>query len=119
MKINILDGGIIFEVNKIRGDYGQHTLKNNKEYIENLYEEYINLGSKFITTCNYCYTPLKLEDWKNLCEKSIDLIQKFRKNEVKVFGSLPPYFKSYYVEDIDNGFCDFYIQSHLSKSILM
>ena len=32
MKINILDGGIIFEVNKIRGDYGQYTLKNNLRF---------------------------------------------------------------------------------------
>ena len=108
MKINILDGGMIFEINKIYSDYGQYAIKNDKKLIEKLYNDYINLGCKYITTCNYCFTPTKVENWIDLCEDTINLIQKFRKNEIKVLGSIPPYFKSYHNGDINDDFCKFY-----------
>tara|TARA_E500000178_G_C16968515_1_gene729702 strand:- start:207 stop:1025 length:819 start_codon:yes stop_codon:yes gene_type:complete len=108
MKKNILDGGMIFEINKKYSDYGQYAVKNDKNLIEKLYQDYINLGCNYITTCNYCFTPTKLGDWKNLCEKSINIMKKFRKNNVKICGSIPPYFKSYHYEELNDNFCNFY-----------
>ena len=64
MKVNLMDGGMIFEVNKKYNDYGQEAIINDKELIDNLYQSYINLGSKYITTCNYCFTPNKMFTWQ-------------------------------------------------------
>ena len=108
MKINILDGGMIFEINKVYSDYGQYAIKNDKNLINNIYKSYIDLGCKFITTCNYCFTPLKLKNWKNLSEESILIIDKFKKMDIKILGRLPPYFKSYHYEKINLEFENFY-----------
>lgn len=108
MKKNIFDGGMIFEINKKYSDYGQYAVKNDKNLIEKLYQDYINLGCKYITTCNYCFTPTKLKDWKELSIEAINIMKKFRSNNVSVCGSLPPYFKSYYYEEINDNFCNFY-----------
>ena len=110
MKINILDGGMIFEINKKYSDYGQYAIKNDKNLIEKLYQDYIDLGCTYITTCNYCFTPTKLSNWKDLCQESINIMKQFRSDNVKICGSIPPYFKSYHYEDINDNFCDFYRQ---------
>ena len=108
MKINILDGGMIFEINKKYSDYGQFAIKYDHSFIENIYKSYIDIGCRYITTCNYCFTPTKLEDWKDLCKTSVDIIQKFRNDEIKVFGSIPPFFSSYQYEEINDKFIHFY-----------
>ena len=61
MKINILDGGMIFEINKKYSDYGQYAIKNDKNLIEKLYQDYIDLGCTYITTCNYCFYTHKIK----------------------------------------------------------
>ena len=81
MKVNLMDGGMIFEVNKKYNDYGQEAIINDKELIDNLYQSYINLGSKYITTSNYCFTPNKIMDsigWEKYTEESIACMKKFR-----------------------------------------
>ena len=108
MKINFLDGGMIFEINKKYKDFGEYSLENDENLINNLYQNYINVGCKFITTCNYCLKPSYTDNWENLSVKSVDLMQKFRKNEIKVLGSLPPFNKSYNQNNIDNSFINFY-----------
>jgi len=110
MKINILDGGMIFEINKKYSDYGHYAIRNDKNLIEKLYQDYIDLGCTYITTCNYCFTPTKLSNWKDLCQESINIMKQFRSDNVKICGSIPPYFKSYHYEDINDNFCDFYRQ---------
>ena len=37
-------------------------------------------------------------------------MKQFRSDNVKICGSIPPYFKSYHYEDINDNFCDFYRQ---------
>lgn len=111
MKINLMDGGMIFEINKKYNDYGQEAIINDKELIDNLYQSYINLGSKYITTCNYCFTPNKIMDsigWEKYTEESIACMKKFRNDGIQIFGSVPPYFRSYNYGDINQKFCDFY-----------
>ena len=107
MKINIIDGGMIFELNKKYNDYGQYAILNDIELINNLYENYINIGCNYLTTCNYCFKPLKLNNWEELTKKSIELMDKFR-DRVKIFGSIPPYFDSYKICEINDDFYEFY-----------
>ena len=89
MILHFLDGGMLFEINKTYKDFGEYALINDNNLIDNLYKNYIDNGSKFITTCNYCLKPSYT-------------IQKFRTNNIKVFGSLPPFGK------IDNAFINYY-----------
>lgn len=108
MKINFLDGGMIFEINKKYKDFGEYSLENDEDLINSLYQNYLDVGCKFITTCNYCLKPLYTDNWEKLSIKSVELMQKFRKNDIKVLGSLPPYNKSYNQNNIDKSFINFY-----------
>ena len=94
---------MLFEINKKYSDYGQEAALNDKDLIKNLHKGYSNIGCNFITTCNYCFTPKKMDNWIELTEISLDLIQNCG---AKIFGSVPPLFKSYKIENIDD---DFYI----------
>ena len=108
MILHFLDGGMLFEINKTYKDFGEYALINDNNLIDNLYKNYIDNGSKFITTCNYCLKPSYTNDWDKLTQKSVDTIQKFRTNNIKVFGSLPPFGKSYNNNKIDNVFINYY-----------
>ena len=108
MKVNYLDGGMIFELNKHYSDYGQKALEENPKLIEDLYTEYINLGSNYITTFNYGFKPHNDIKWEYYTKKSVDIMQKFRSDKVKVLGSIPPFFKSYQYNDVNDEFIDFY-----------
>lgn len=112
MIINFLDGGILFEINKQNKSIGDTSIENNK-LIENLYQSYIDLGCKYITTCNYALRPCFVDNWENLTIESVDLIQKFRCDNIKVLGSLPPFRNSYKDNTICDEFVSFY--SKLSK----
>tara|TARA_A100001015_G_scaffold255749_1_gene297384 strand:- start:498 stop:1337 length:840 start_codon:yes stop_codon:yes gene_type:complete len=108
MKINFMDGGMLFEINKKYKDYGQYAFDNDKDLINNLYKNYIDIGCKFITTSNYCFKPSYINDWKKYTQKSINIVQKFRNENVKIMGSIPPYKKSYTICEIDKDFKNFY-----------
>ena len=108
MKINFMDGGMLFEINKKYKDYGQYAFDNDEDLINNLYKNYIDIGCKFITTSNYCFKPSYINDWKKYTQKSIDIVQKFRNENVKIMGSIPPYKKSYMICEIDKDFKNFY-----------
>lgn len=117
MKINLMDGGMLFEINKEYEDYGQYAFDNDEDLINNLYKNYIDIGCNFITTSNYCFKPTYINDWKKYTQKSINIVQKFRNDNVKVMGSLPPYKKSYESCDIDEDFKKFYQELvHLFKN---
>ena len=101
-KINLLDGGMIFELNKFYNDYGQKAVSENNELIKSIYQNYINLGCEFITTCNYGFTPSNVGDkWYSLSKKSIKILETYR-NNTKIMGCLPPFFKSYHQDEINN-----------------
>ena len=53
---------MIFELNKLFSDLRKTALHKNPEIIESIYQKYINLGCHYITTCNYGFKSLKLED---------------------------------------------------------
>ena len=71
--IEILDGGMIFELNKLYNDLGQKALLRNPNYIENIYQKYIDMGCNYITSCNYGFKSLKLDNWSDLVRGSIEL----------------------------------------------
>ena len=105
MKIIFFDGGMLFEINKKYSDYGQNAVLYDQELIKNLHKGYSKMGCNFITTCNYCFTPKKMDNWIELTEISINLIQECGG---KIFGSVPPLFKSYKIEVLDDDFYYYY-----------
>ena len=107
MDINIMDGGMIFELNKKYSDYGEYAVQYDQSLIDNLYKNYIRIGCKFITTCNYCFKPSKLKEWEKYTKLAVDLVQKYRKN-TKVFGCVPPFFDSYKNGEVDDNFVNYY-----------
>ena len=108
-QIKILDGGMIFELNKVYTDYGQQAINENTELIKSIYQDYINLGCQYITTCNYGFTPSNVgDDWYNLTKKSIEIMKIYRNETIKIMGCLPPFFKSYYQGEVNEQFVTFY-----------
>ena len=108
-KINLLDGGMIFELNKHYNDFGQKAVIENEKLITSIYNNYINIGCKYITTCNYGFIPSNVgDDWYTLTSKSIKIMEQFKSENVKIMGCVPPYFKSYHQGDVDAGFIEFY-----------
>ena len=114
--LEFLDGGMIYELNKIHQDLGQKALLEEQEVIEKIYKSYVLSGSDYLTTCNYGYKSLKLDNWKELTQKAVDLLSNFQKkhnlvnrtNTIKTLGCFPPYFESYHVGKVDNKFRNFY-----------
>lgn len=109
-KINWMDGGILFELNKINNDFGENVSENNKDVIYNLYEKYINLGSKYITTNNYGFKPSRTNNWKNLTTNMSYVFKKIKIKYpfVKILGCIPPFHPTYYNGKITNYFLNFY-----------
>ena len=97
--ITFMDGGMLFELNKVYSDYGEYAIDHNKKLIVDLYQSYIAIGCKYITTCNYAFTPTKVKHWEKYVKKSMDIVQPFRRN-CKVFGCVPPYYDSYSINNI-------------------
>ena len=44
MKVNLIDGGMIFELNKKYKDYGEYAINYDINLINDIYKSYINLG---------------------------------------------------------------------------
>ena len=110
--LEILDGGMIFELNKLYSDLGQTALTKNPEIIASIYQKYIDMGCHYITSCNYGFKSLKLDNWAELVEKAVDLCfrlknKNYSKN-TKLLGSLPPYYESYYHGPVIPEFTNFY-----------
>tara|TARA_B100001093_G_C26813321_1_gene1008515 strand:- start:143 stop:970 length:828 start_codon:yes stop_codon:yes gene_type:complete len=109
-KVNWMDGGILFELNKINDDFGEKLVEYNKEIIYKLYEEYINIGAKFITTNNYGFKPSRSNNWKELTYNTKDIFKKIKIKypNVSILGCIPPFHSSYYDGEITENFLDFY-----------
>ena len=112
--LEFLDGGMIYELNKIHQDLGQTALLQEPDTILQIYQSYLDSGANYLTTCNYGFKSLKLPNWKMLVQKSVDLLYDFQINSqssntpFKILGCLPPYFESYYDGVIDKDFIVFY-----------
>ena len=130
--LEFLDGGMIYELNKIHQDLGQTALLQEPHTILKIYQSYLDSGANYLTTCNYGFKSLKLPNWKMLVRKSVDLLYEFKSQKsnlnssqsnlnsdsknltqssntpFKILGSLPPYFESYYDGVIDKDFISFY-----------
>ena len=107
-----LDGGMLFELNKYYQDLGQTALQTNPKLIIDIYQSYIDMGSEYITTCNYGFKSLKLDNYLELVKKSVNLgyqVKLLNKNKnIKLLGCLPPYYESYYQGKVTDEFIDFY-----------
>ena len=110
IKVSFLDGGMIFELNKLYSDLGQEAVMNNKNKVVEIYQKYIDLGCNYITSCNYGFKPARLNNWKELVNEMIIILKnvKNKNPNIKILGSLPPYHSSYHEGTIDSGFIDFY-----------
>ena len=116
--LEFLDGGMIYELNKIHQDLGQIALLHEPDTILQIYQSYLDSGANYLTTCNYGFKSLKLPNWKMLVQKSVDLLYDFQSQQskltnspnppFKILGCLPPYFESYYGGVIDKDFIFFY-----------
>lgn len=125
--LEFLDGGMIYELNRIHQDLGQTALLQEPDTILQIYQSYLYSGANYLTTCNYGFKSLKLPNWKMLVLKSVDLLYDFQINSsqsnlnsdsknltqssntpFKILGCLPPYFESYYDGVIDKDFIEFY-----------
>ena len=69
--IKILDGGMLFELNKVYNDFGQTAVLNDKNLVRKIHEEYINMGCNLITTSNYGFKPNRMNNWKELTTKKL------------------------------------------------
>ena len=107
MKINYMDGGMIYEINKKYNDCGEYAIEHDKSLLRSIYSSYINNGSKFITTPNYCLKPNYTKNWEHLLNECICITNEFRKSAY-ILGSLPPFNKSYSRNIIDDSFIEFY-----------
>jgi S-methylmethionine-dependent homocysteine/selenocysteine methylase len=106
--ITFMDGGMLFELNKVYSDYGEYAVEHNKDLIIDLYQSYIDAGCRYITTCNYCFKPTKVDNWEKYVKLSLDIVHPLRL-KTKIFGSVPPYFDSYSINNtITKDFINFY-----------
>lgn len=107
MLIKYLDGGMIYELNKIYKDNGEYAMKHDSKLILSIYLQYISLGCHYITTFNYGFKPLKSENWKQL---NLECIDFFIENQLQIpiFGCIPPYYDSYTSGPINKYVIEFY-----------
>ena len=107
--IKILDGGTLFELNKIHQDVGEFAIFNNSDLIKDIHQQYINIGCQLITTSNYGFKPNRQHNWKELTIESTDILYSLKKsNNFEMLGSLPPYHESYEDGEITEDFCNYY-----------
>ncbi len=109
-KIHWLDGGFLFEMNKLYGDLGQQISIDNQDIVYNLYQSYIQLGCSYITTNNYGFKPSRCKNWKELCQKSAAVFIRLKQTypKIVILGSLPPFFPSYTYEPVNKEFKQYY-----------
>ena len=60
MKMYKLDGGMLFELNRLHGDLGNKAIINDKELIIDIYDKYIKMGCDYIFTFCSCVSILYL-----------------------------------------------------------
>ena len=111
-QLEFLDGGMIYELNKVYNDLGQKALLENPELILDIYQSYLDLGCTYLTTCNYGYKSLKLDNWEFLVNRAVNIMNTVKDRntgkKIKILGSLPPYFESYHSGTVDSKFSEFY-----------
>ena len=106
MLIEILDGGMGYELNKYYSDFGKDALENNIDLITHIYNEFVKAGCEYITTCNYTCRPSLDDNWENNTKITIKIAQsvKASNTNICICCSLPPYNKSYANYEIDDNF---------------
>ena len=109
-QITILDGGMGQELLK-RGVAGTealwaaNALINNPQVVQEIHEDYIQAGADVITTNTYSTTQARFERF-NLMDRFVELNElacqlaqqartKLARPDVRIAGSLPPYYGSY------------------------
>ena len=110
--IEYLDGGMIYELNKLYSDLGQTAILKYPQIVESIYQNYIDIGCHYLTTCNYGFKSLKFDNWEELTWKGLEIIQRVKNKNysknLKILGCLPPYHESYHLGEVNSDFRNFY-----------
>jgi len=76
----ILDGGMLFELNKKYKDVGEYAMLYDKNLVRYIHQEYINIGCEYITTSNYGFKPNRQKNWDVLTEISCKILKSLKDN---------------------------------------
>lgn len=110
MNIEFMDGGFLFELNKISNNYGDDIIINKPEIIKKIYKDYIDCGCKYITSGNYGFKPLRQPNWHIMTTLLIEYLYSLKtKNDFIFLGSIPPYYESYKNGAITYHFKQYYL----------
>ena len=52
----------------------ESTLAGNPELILDIYQSYLDVGCSYLTTCNYGYKSLKLDNWEFLVNRAVNIM---------------------------------------------
>ena len=110
--ISILDGGMLYELNRYNKDVGEKAIIDNPELVKKIHREYINIGCQYITTANYGFKPHRQPNWAELTQKSCNILYELKNiGEPKQFtmlASIPPFYESYQDGEITPNFIEYY-----------
>lgn len=110
LDINILDGGMLYELNKKDKDVGDNAILNNPNLVKSIHQQYIDIGCQYITTANYGFKPRRQDNWDVLTERACNILYSLKKqNNFNMMASIPPYYESYQDGSVNKQFCDYYI----------
>ena len=105
----MLDGGMIYELNKIDKDLGNNAVMNNPELVKSIHKQYIDIGCQYITTANYGFKPRRQDNWKSLTKCACNILYSLKKEHTfNMMASIPPYYESYQDGPVNHLFCDYY-----------
>lgn len=112
MNISIMDGGMLYELNKCNNDVGENTVITNPNIVKQIHSQYINIGCEYITTANYGFKPRRQQQWKELTINARNILYSLKTDtNIKPFtmlASIPPFYESYNDGEITPEFIDFY-----------
>ncbi len=101
-KIELMDGGFLYELRKYYPDYGEHVIDNKPELIKKIHQDYINIGCKYITSGNYVFKPYRQSTWKEYTIKVLKLLYSLKSNnDFILLGCIPPYYESYHLGEFN------------------
>ena len=108
-KIELMDGGFLYELRKYYPDWGEHIIDNNPEIIEKIHQDYINIGCKYITSGNYVFKPYRQPYWDFYTEKVLNILYSLKSNNNFILlGSIPPYYESYQLGEFNENVSLYY-----------
>jgi S-methylmethionine-dependent homocysteine/selenocysteine methylase len=110
--ISILDGGMLYELNRYNKDVGEKAIIDNPELVKKIHREYINIGCQYITTANYGFKPRRQSNWIELTQKACNILYELKNipdsKQFKMLACIPPFYESYQDGEITPDFIQYY-----------